>query len=158
MGGTFFLTLVALFVLAAVQVDKSVGFPKFLSEPFNIFLSVPLLAAGLFLMLWSVFHFVKAKGTPVPLNPPPKLVTAGPYAYVRNPMLSGVFILLFGLGILSNSLSLTFIFTPLFILVTVLELKAIEEPELEKRLGEEYVEYRNRVPMFFPRLWVRTKK
>jgi protein-S-isoprenylcysteine O-methyltransferase Ste14 len=30
------------------------------------------------------------------------------------------------------------------------ELKAIEEPELELRLGEVYREYRKRVPMFFP--------
>jgi protein-S-isoprenylcysteine O-methyltransferase Ste14 len=32
-----------------------------------------------------------------------------------------------------------------------IELKAIEEPELEMRLGEAYREYKKRVPMFFPR-------
>lgn len=26
----------------------------------------------------------------------------------------------------------------------------IEEPELEKRIGSSYVEYRKKVPMFFP--------
>jgi protein-S-isoprenylcysteine O-methyltransferase Ste14 len=99
---------------------------------------------------WSVLNFHKVKGTPVPFNPPPRLVTTGPYAYVRNPMLSGVFVLLFGLGILFGSVCVIFIFTPLFILVNVWELKAIEEPELVKRLGDEYVEYRKRTPMFFP--------
>lgn len=108
-------------------------------------------------MLWSVLHFVKVKGTPVPFNPPPKLVTTGPYTYVRNPMLTGLFILLFGLGVLFRSISLVSIFTPLFILLNLLELKAIEEPELEKRLGKEYLEYKKRVPMFIPRL-VRTRK
>jgi len=108
-------------------------------------------------MLWSILHFIKVKGTPVPFNPPPKLVDAGPYAYVRNPMLSGVFILLFGIGILFNSISLIFLFTPLFILFNFLELKTIEEPELEKRLGKEYLEYKKRVPMFIPKLG-RTKK
>jgi len=98
------------------------------------------------------------KGTPVPLNPPPKLVDTGPYAYIRNPMLSGLFILLFGLGFLFNSFSLVFIFTPLFILLNVLELKAIEEPELEKRLGQEYFEYKKMVPMFIPRLKAEIKK
>ncbi len=38
----------------------------------------------------------------------------------------------------------------LFIFVNVWELKAIEEPELLKRLGEDYSEYRKRTPMFFP--------
>jgi hypothetical protein len=32
-----------------------------------------------------------------------------------------------------------------------LELKVIEEPELEMRLGEVYREYKKRVPMFFLR-------
>jgi len=103
-------------------------------------------------MLWSILHFIKVKGTPVPFNPPPKLVITGPYAYVRNPMLSGMFILLFGFGILFNSISLVFIFTPIFILLNFLELKAIEEPELEKRLGKDYSKYKKRVPMFFPKL------
>jgi len=73
----------------------------------------------------------------------------GPYAYVRNPMLTGVFALLFGFGVLLGSASLLAVFTPLFIFITVWELKAMEEPELLKRLGEDYIEYRKRTPMFF---------
>lgn len=151
-GVVFFFTFVLLFIAASLWIDKFLGFPKLLPTSLNIIVSVPVLAIGLFLMLWSILHFIKVKGTPVPLNPPPKLVITGPYAYVRNPMLTGVFILLLGLGILFNSVSLTFIFTPLFILLNVLELKTIEEPELEKRLGKEYLEYKKRVPMFIPRL------
>ena len=100
----------------------------------NIIVSLLILVIGLFLMLWSILHFVKVKGTPVPFNPPPKLVNTGPYFYVRNPMLSGVFILL-----------------------NFLELKAIEEPELEKRLGKKYLKYKKRVPIFIPKLG-KTKK
>ena len=103
-------------------------------------------------MGWSVFHFLKVKGTPVPFNPPPKLVATGPYAYARNPMLTGIFLLLFGLGVLFQSLSLVLFFTPAFIALNVWELKAIEEPELEKRLGQEYIEYKEKIPMFIPRL------
>jgi len=73
-------------------------------------------------------------------------------------MLTGVFILLLSLGLFFRSISLTCIFSPLFILLTVLELKAIEEPELEKRLGEEYIEYKKTVPMFIPRLKLRIKE
>jgi len=73
-------------------------------------------------------------------------------------MLTGVFILLLGLGVLLGSISLVFIFTPLFVLLNVLELRAIEEPELEKRLGAEYLEYRKRVSMFIPWLKRRTTR
>ena len=103
-----------------------------------------------FSLIQGVQNFLKAKGTPVPFNPPPQLVTSGPYAYSRNPMLTGVFALLFGIGIFFGSFSLLFVFTPLFIFVNYWELKAIEEPELVKRLGQEYIEYRKMTPMFFP--------
>lgn len=154
-GVVFFFGLIALFIFVALQVDKFLAFPKLLPTSLNIIVSVPILVIGLFLMIWSVLHFIRVKGTPVPFNPPPKLVTTGPYAYVRNPMLTGVFVLLFGLGVLFRSISLVFIFTPLFILLNVWEIKAVEELELEKRLGKDYVEYKKRVPMFIP--WLKGK-
>jgi protein-S-isoprenylcysteine O-methyltransferase Ste14 len=157
-GIVFLFGFIALFIFAALQVDKFLDFPKLLPASLNIIVSVPILAIGLLLMIWSNLHFIRVKGTPVPFNPPPKLVTTGPYARVRNPMVTGVFVLLFGLGVLLRSISLVSIFTPLFILLNVWELKAVEERELERRLGKDYVEYKKRVPMFIPRLKVRTKK
>ena len=67
-------------------------------------------------------------------------------------MLTGVFLLLFGLGFYFDSISLVFFFTPLFIAVNVWELNEIEEPELEKRFGDPYIDYRRRTPMFMPRV------
>jgi len=157
-GAVFFFGLIALLVFAAIQLDKFLDFPRLLPTSLNIIVSVPVVAIGLFLMAWSVLHFFGVKGTPVPFNPPPKLITNGPYAHVRNPMLTGLFVLLFGLGVLLRSISLVAIFTPLFILFNVWELKAVEERELERRLGKDYVEYKKRTPMFIPRLKVRTKK
>ena len=67
-------------------------------------------------------------------------------------MLTGVFVFLFGLGIAVDSISLACVFTPLYVLVNVWELKEIEEPELVRRLGDEYIEYRRQTPMFVPGL------
>jgi len=75
-------------------------------------------------------------------------VNTGPYRYTRNPMLTGVFLFLFGVGFGLNSVSLVLVFTPLYVLLNVWELKHIEEPELIRRLGEEYIEYRRNTPMF----------
>ena len=154
-GATFFLFLTASFVVLARQVDRMLGFSTPLSEPLSIILSVPVFLAGSLLCLWTVTLFLRAKGTPVPINPPPKVITTGPYAYCRNPMLTGVFLILFGLAIWYGSISLFFIFTPLYILLHVVELKKIEEPELAKRLGKEYLEYKKVTPMFIPKLWPR---
>ena len=142
----------ALFVLFAILVDKLLGLPGLLPETVRLPVSVPAIALGISVIGWSAFHFLKVKGTPVPFNPPPKLVNTGPYRYARNPMLTGVFLFLFGLGFGLNSVSLILVFTPLYVLLNAWELKYIEEPELVRRLGDEYIEYRRNTPMFIPTL------
>ena len=142
----------SLFVLAAVLVDRFLGLPRLLPEVVRVPLSASTVAVGIFVTSWSAFHFLKVRGTPVPFNPPPKLVSTGPYRYVRNPMLTGVFILLFGIGLALNSVSLVLVFTPLYVLMNYWELKNVEEPEMVDRLGGEYIEYRGKTPMFIPGL------
>jgi len=48
----------------------------------------PLIAAGIALYFACAFwgFAVRGKGTPLPLDPPKKLVVEGPYRIVRNPM------------------------------------------------------------------------
>ncbi len=150
-GLIFWFGLSVAFVLASLGLDGLLPVHLLISFPTNLFLSVPILVIGATIALSTVYNFGRARGSPVPLNPPKKLVTAGLYSQVRNPMLLGWFILLLGVGILLNSISLIFIFTPLFILVNVLYVKNIEEKEMEKKFGEQYLEYKKSVPMFIPR-------
>ena len=150
-GLTIFGVFTALFVIAAIFVDKLLSLPRILPEGASLPVSILLILVGLAVTAWSALHFQKVQGTPVPFNPPPKVVNTGPYRYARNPMLTGVFLLLFGLGFSINSFSLVLFFTPLYVLINVWELKNIEEPELIMRLGDEYAEYRRNTPMFIPR-------
>jgi protein-S-isoprenylcysteine O-methyltransferase Ste14 len=151
-GVLIFGAFVFLFYLAATYTDNILNFPEISLNFWNIIIAAILLIPGLLCVAWSVVHFLKGKGTPVPINPPPKLICTGPYLHTRNPMLTGVFLILFGIGFWMGSLSMILIFTPLFIMVNTLELKKIEEPELEKRLGKQYLEYKKRTPMFIPDL------
>jgi protein-S-isoprenylcysteine O-methyltransferase Ste14 len=151
-GVAIFGAFTALFVIAALWVDDLLNLPGLLGDDARLPVSIPLMAAGVAITAWSGYHFLKVKGTPVPFNPPPEVVTTGPYRYARNPMLTGVFLFLFGLGFAFDSFSLVLFFTPLFILVNVWELNQIEEPELVKRFGDTYVDYRRRTPMFIPGL------
>lgn len=151
-GVAIFGGVVALFVVAARSVDSLMKLPSVLPEAARLPVAVPLMGLGAAITLWSAGHFLRARGTPVPFNPPPTLVTTGPYRYVRNPMLSGVFLFLLGLGLVIGSPSLVLVFVPLFVGFNVWELKRIEEPELVRRLGDDYIDYRRRTPMFLPRL------
>ncbi len=147
--GLCFFSFIAACVLLSFFTDRFIGLPKISWHPWSTVMGVGFLIAGFFLMALSIAYFIRARGTPVPFSPPPKLITTGPYRFARNPMVTGIFMQLFGLGIACGSISLAFIFTPLFIAINVWELKKVEEPELVRRLGQDYVEYRKRVPMFF---------
>lgn len=150
-GLVVFVGLLLLVIFGGLYLDGVFGFRRLLAGSPGTLLGMILLAGGLVIWAWCVVSFGKAKGTPVPFNPPSELVTTGPYAWSRNPMLTGVFAFLFGMGFLLHSVSIVVIWTPVFVIVNVLELKFIEEPELERRFGERYREYRRRVPMFVPR-------
>jgi protein-S-isoprenylcysteine O-methyltransferase Ste14 len=156
-GLAVFGVFTTLFVLAALLVDSLLSLPGLLPESARLPVAIPLVAVGAAVTAWSALHFLKVKGTPVPFNPPPKVVTTGPYRYARNPMLTGVFLFLFGIGFGLGSASLVCFFTPLYVAINVWELRQIEEPELEKRLGREYLDYRRRTPMFLPGLSPRSK-
>lgn len=148
--GFIFLCIVLSLIFFSFFLDQFFGFPEFISKSFSIVISAPFIIIGSFLWLWSAWEFFKTKGTPVPVNPPPKLVTDGPYAYSRNPMMTGLFMVMAGIGIFFGSITLTFIMTPLFICVAILEFKYIEEPELAMRFGKEYDEYKKKTPIIIP--------
>lgn len=150
--GFIFFCIVLFLILISFCLDHFWGLPEFISKPLSIAVSAPFLILGSLLWLWCAVKFLKTKGTPVPVNPPPKLVTDGPYAYSRNPMMTGLFMVLAGIGILSGSITLTFVMTPLFVLMSILEFKYIEEPELEKRFGKEYLEYKEKTPIIIPKI------
>ena len=151
-GLTFWFGLGVLLVFASLWLDRFLPVRLVIPVPINILLSVTVLVIGATLCLWTIYGFIKARGSPVPLNPPQRLVTTGLYSWVRNPMVLGWCIMLFGVGIVLNSISLIFIFTPLFLLLNILYLKTVEEKEMEKKFGREYLKYRESVPMFIPRL------
>jgi protein-S-isoprenylcysteine O-methyltransferase Ste14 len=150
-GLIVFCGLLLLVVFGSLQTDKALGFSEMLSGPIVTICGVILLLLGLVFWIWCIVWFLRARGTPVPFNPPRELVTEGPYAWSRNPMLTGVFAFLFGMGLLLHSMSMAFIWTPVFVILNILELKLVEEPELEQRFGESYKKYRQRVPMFIPK-------
>ena len=76
-----------------------------------------------------------------------KLITGGPYKYSRNPQYIGDSLNIVGYMVLTNSWMI-WIIGLLGVLLNLLA-PSIEEPWLEERYGERYLEYKRRVPRFF---------
>ncbi len=148
--GFLFLCFVALFFVGSFGMDRWLHFPSVIVMPWTLIIGLILLIPGAVLWIWTLVLFVKAHGTPVPVNPPHKLVTDGIYAFSRNPMMTGMYLVFFGIGLLTGSLSLTVIFTPLFIIIMTVYVISVEEQELKIQFGQQYLDYKKKVGMYLP--------
>jgi protein-S-isoprenylcysteine O-methyltransferase Ste14 len=114
-------------------------------------LSYILLLLGAAVYLWCAWDFsVKGLGTPAPIDAPKNLVVNGLYRYVRNPMYLGVFSIVASRALYFWSLPVLFYFV-VAAAGAVLFVHFYEEPHLRKIFGEQYVDYRRRVPGWLPR-------
>ncbi|MEO6453406.1 MAG: isoprenylcysteine carboxylmethyltransferase family protein [Ginsengibacter sp.] len=121
-------------------------------EDAHLLLGLLLILPGLTIIIVTISSFIKiGKGTLAPWSPTKKLVITGLYRYVRNPMILGVFTVLLGealtlwsKNILLWAISFFFINTLYFIIY--------EEPDLEKKFGEQYLQYKKHVSRWLPRL------
>lgn len=125
---------------------------KINNNPITILFSVFFFLLGgiLFATTLRLFHF-KGKGTLAPWQPTKRLVVSGPYLYCRNPMISGVLMVLIGESLLFYSYRLL-VWAGCFFLINTLYFLIKEEPDLEKRFGADYRRYKKLAPRWIPRL------
>lgn len=93
----------------------------------------------------------RGDGTPAPWDPPKRLVLAGPYRHIRNPMALGVFLVLLGEAMVMESAAL-FLYLCLVVIFVHLFIVTFEERGLEARFGDTYRVYKERIPRWLPRL------
>jgi protein-S-isoprenylcysteine O-methyltransferase Ste14 len=110
-----------------------------------------LIAGGGVLVLETTARFaLQGRGTPAPFAAPERFVAHGSYRVVRNPMYVGVLALIVGQALLLERevlLGWAGVAAVIFQLFVVFH----EEPELGKRFGSEYEDYRRRVGRWLPR-------
>jgi protein-S-isoprenylcysteine O-methyltransferase Ste14 len=121
------------------------------------FISIKIFAmavftAGILLFGWTIYLFqIIANGTLAPWTEKQRLVVTGPYAYCRNPMISGVLFMLIGEGLWLRSVPIL-TWAAIFFVINTLFFIFREEPFLENKFGEEYKAYKRKVPRWIPKL------
>ena len=113
----------------------------------------PLIAAGIALYFACAFwgFAVGGRGTPLPLDPPKKLVVVGPYRNVRNPMYWSVAFVMLGEAAVFHSVALLQLVAA-FAVGVILFVLFVEEPGLKAKFGGEYEQYCRKVPRWLPRI------
>ena len=138
--------------LVLLQEHKSTSYPILTPSAILFIVGLAIGLAGLALFIATVRIFIRVgKGTIMPWDPTRKLVVAGVYRHVRNPMILSVIVVLAGEAVLFASTGIALLAVFFLVLNTVYFMYS-EEPGLVKRFGAEYIEYMKNVPRWIPRL------
>lgn len=110
------------------------------------------LIAATALGVWSAVTMTsRGEGTPLPSEMARRLVIAGPYRYVRNPMAVAGIAQGVAVGLMLSSW-LVVVYSLCGSLVWNTVVRPIEEADLAERFGDDYISYRRRVACWIPRL------
>lgn len=145
--GTFLIVL----PLAIIELQGYVGWGRFqhmLQTPLAIGLLVLASALG----LWSGFAIAtRGGGTPLPTATAPRLVVAGPYRFVRNPMAVAGIVQGLAVGWLLGSIPVMG-YALLGGVLWHAVVRPVEERDLAERFGEAYRTYQRQVGLWLPKI------
>jgi len=111
------------------------------SRPATLIVGGLVALPGLALRAWATGHLRKNDA----------LATTGPYAYTRNPLYLGSFVLGLGFTIAAGRLILGLVFAVLFLGIYVPVMR-VETKTLAELFGKDYQDYAAAVPLFLPRV------
>jgi protein-S-isoprenylcysteine O-methyltransferase Ste14 len=118
--------------------------------PYTLIVGLLFVLTGEGIRLWGV-SFVGSETRTTGAVGGTNLITAGPFAYVRNPLYLGNMLLYFGIGVMSNALF------PWLVVATVVLFSiqyylivTLEEEYLTKTFSSAFQDYSRRVRRFVP--------
>jgi len=129
----------------AVGLLFSRAFPvKFLPRPLALILGIPcIILAGV--LTRSAFQEMRRANTNMdPRQPTTALVTEGPFRYTRNPLYSSLTLMYTGIALVANALW-ALLLLPVTLLIINRGVIDREERYLERKFGEQYLNYKARV-------------
>ena len=120
------------------------------TEPFYVFYntyvfpaSKILMGIGILLVIygWKEIHKARKQD---------KLMIEGIYKYLRHPQYVGFLMITFGLNVMWLTI-ITLVMWPILVAL-YWRLAKMEDKDMEEKFGEQFIEYKHRVPGFIPRL------
>ena len=140
-----------IFPKGIVELEHRIGFQSF-SHVYQSLAAFCLFAAASVLGLLSGINMAAfGAGTPLPTATAPKLVVAGPYGYVRNPMALAGIVQGVAVGWYLGSISVI-LYSISGAFVWHLFVRPVEEADLQSRFGERYMQYKDSVRLWCPSL------
>lgn len=140
-----FIAIISIMLL--LQLTNVISLPMSLASPFFSFMGLLFFLLGIALAVWAKLAMKSNWGTPAQHDRTrqKQLITAGPFAFSRNPIYVGLFIQFIGFELAMQSVLILLAF-PLFWIIRNAVRK--EESLLTKFFGKPYLAYCKNVPRF----------
>lgn len=142
-----------LWLIPSIALNNSGGWAAALDRPgWRLSAGAQLMSIPIAVALRSVTEFVDSGlGTPLPYDPPRRLVRTGPYSYVANPMQTAIVLVYLAAAAVLGSAALAAAAGMAFLYGAGLA-DWHEDVQLEERFGREWDAYRLSVRAWVPRL------
>lgn len=113
------------------------------------YLGIFIMMCGFILRQWSIQILGKLFTPVISIQQDHRLITKGPYKYVRHPSYSGLLLELLGASLaVFNWMSFILVFC--FMLPPLIYRIKVEEKELTKQFGQDYIDYKKKAKMLIP--------
>ncbi len=135
------------FVILILLVHIFLPIYSLVQDPFKLFGAI-LILLGIYLNLFVHLEYRKTKNPLETIILPKVFILKGPFKLTRNPLYLGMLFILIGEGILLGSLTsiiLSGVFSVFFFLSTDKYVISIEEKNMQKKFGKEYLKYKKDV-------------
>ena len=114
--------------------------------------ALAVMVLGVGIRVWAAMTLGKYYTTTLMMSEGQKVVTAGPYAFVRHPGYLGEIMIWTGFAVVSSNLVLFILLPAMFVAVYLYRI-SVEERMLVKELGDDYVRYRRRTRRLIPSVY-----
>ena len=103
--------------------------------------------AGFMLAIWARVHLGRNWGMPMSVKKDAKLVTTGPYAYIRHPIYAGILLAMLGSALASIMWWLVaFVIFSIYLVYS----SRVEEKVMMQQFPDKYPEYKKKTKMLVP--------
>jgi len=145
-------TWIAFSVTYPLLIFGSVGEYFLIPREINLWISgiaIGIMGLRIWLKWWAMVTLGEYWSVQIEIRESHKLITDGPYRYIRHPAYLSNLMEYFGIPLIANAY-----YTLMGVVLVYLPLNLIrlhlEEKELIKKFGKEYETYRKKVPAFLP--------
>ena len=143
------ITLGTTIALAAVIASRATAPP--IAGPYGA-AGLIVMWLGLAIRVWAIAALGRAFRTTVEVDPGQRVVSTGPYRWVRHPSYSGLLLIVTGFGLAAGDW-LALAICAMLPLPALLRRIHVEEAELTGVLGDQYRAYQAQTKRLFPGIW-----